>query len=444
VSKLIFVQLNEVNFDLVRHYVFKYDELPSLKRLLTEFKRCETYGEDRYEDLEPWIQWVSAQTGMNYQQHGVFRLGDIVGLPREIKQVFERLEDKGLSVGAISPMNARNSLDSPAYFIPDPWTDTPSDPSRFSMNLTSMLRQTVNDNATGKISPKSYLTLLECTLRSFSFPRTLQLARLVFRARRKPWTKSLILDYLIHLVHLHLWQLKKPDVSFVFLNAGAHIQHHYFFNSEFGGSPQLRKNPSWYVPASADPVRDMLKVYDEILADYITESRNGARLILATGLTQVPYDQIKYYYRLKDHENFLREAGIRFEKVLPRMTRDFEVIFRSEEDAISASTQFASFRLEKTGQPLFGEIEVRKHSVFVTLTYRNEIGEDDCALHQGASRMERFGKMVAFVAIKNGMHDKRGFVFVSPDAPVNLPKDPVSVTYLHDLTLQLSNLPPHR
>ena len=112
-----------------------------------------------------------------------------------------------------------------------------------------------------------------------------------------------MLDFLIHLVHLHFYKKKKPHFSSVFLNAGAHIQHHYFYNTKF--IDNLPKNPNWYINPNSHPINDMLEVYDKILGDYIKLSKNGKCLLIATGLRQVPYDLIKFYYRLKDHKNFL-------------------------------------------------------------------------------------------------------------------------------------------
>lgn len=434
---LIFVQLNEVNFDFVEHYVRKYNDLPSFARVLSTFQKMETRGEEAYEELEPWIQWVSAQTGKTYAEHGVFRLGDMVNAPDDLVQVFEALEERGLRVGAISPMNARNRLKHPAYFIPDPWTDTPADASGFSTRLSAMLRQTVNENASGRISARSVITLLEAMAYSFSIRGTSDLIRTIVATRRQPWIKSLVLDRLIHLVHLKLLQRQRPDVSFVFLNAGAHIQHHYILNSEPAGARS--RNPAWYVPADADPVRDMLKVYDSILGDYLELQKSGARMVIATGLTQVPYDRVKFYYRLKNHFDFLKLIGISPVRVLPRMTRDFEAEFANEAQAAQAAEQLAALTLERDSRPVFGEIDRRGTQVFVTLTYPDEIKLDDTLLLSNGDRLQDFGTMVAFVAIKNGMHSTRGFSFLSPNVPAPSGLDgPCHVARLFDVALSIA------
>lgn len=433
-KKLIFLQLNEINFDVVRKYV-ELDFLPNFSQLLSSFHSLETFAESKYVELEPWIQWVSAQTGKTYSEHRVFRLGDIVN--SHVPQVFELLEERGLRVGALSPMNARNELRSPAYFVPDPWTETVSDSSSYSKRFTQMLRQTVNDNARGKVSFGSFLTFIESVIRSFEPRGVWQLLRLIAKSYQRPWHRALVLDQLIHLVHRMLMRKTQPDVSFVFLNAGAHIQHHYFLSSAFANSTS--KNPNWYVDQNVDPVFDMLQAYDCILGDYLNATESGTRLIVATGLTQVPYERVKFYYRLRDHASFLTHLGIRFFKVSPRMTRDFEVFFSDSSKAEICMKRLGRMRLARDNVPLFGEIENRGNSLFVTLTYPNEILANDAAVIEGVTEMADFGSQVAFVAIKNGMHASKGFAFFSPRCIDALPIQPVHVSALFELTLRAAS-----
>ena len=120
-KNLTLLELNEINFDYVHWYIEKGYSLPGFEWLMQQ-NPAETFAEDKYEELEPWIQWPSVHTGKTYEEHQVFRLGDIVNTNH--RQIFEAVEAQGFRVGAISPMNAANKLTNPAYFIPDPWTKT--------------------------------------------------------------------------------------------------------------------------------------------------------------------------------------------------------------------------------------------------------------------------------------------------------------------------------
>ncbi|WP_440633384.1 hypothetical protein [Candidatus Pelagibacter sp. HIMB1485] len=431
--KFLLIQLNEINFDLVDKYLNQSNKkkYPNLKILKKTYKCFNTHSEKEYKNLEPWIQWVSVYLGKDYNQHKIFRLGDIINHPNE-KQIFEKIESKGFQVGAISPMNTENRLKNPSYFIPDPWTNTFPDDSNFSKRVSLMLKQTVNDNASGGISFSSILSVFEIIFKTFHYKKTTFLAKLIFSSIIKPWKKSLVLDYLIHLIHLNFFKKKSPNFSTIFLNAGAHIQHHYFFNSKF--LENFPKNPDWYIKSFFDPIEDMLEVYDKIIGDYLKLSKEGKQILISTGLRQIPYDDNKFYYRLKNHSDFLENIGIKFSKVLTRMTRDFEIIFDNELDLLKAKEILHNIKSKKDNINIFSEIEKRTKSLFVTLTYPNEIKKNDLLIVNEKKVLDFFDQ-VLFVAIKNGMHDSKGYVFYSPNLNFKTPKETIHVSELHDMIL---------
>jgi hypothetical protein len=187
---------------------------------------------------------------------------------------------------------------------------------------------------------------MQIFFKTFSYKNSTKLINLIFFALIEKWKKSLVLDYIIHLVNFYFLKKKKPDFATVFFNAGAHIQHHYYFNSKNYNS--TLKNPDWYIKNSIDPIEYMLKVYDEIIGDYLKFcQKNNYKIIIATGLRQVPYDKVKFYYRLKNHSLFLKEIGVNFSHLYPRMTRDFEIIFQNNDDLLKAKKILAEIRLER-------------------------------------------------------------------------------------------------
>ena len=423
-KQLILLALNEINFDVVEKYVaMDVARFPSLKRLL-EGARIRTVAEQNYEELEPWIQWPSVHTGKSYADHGVFRLGDMVG--SEVPQIFERLEQAGRKVGVISAMNAENRLNHPAYFIPDPWTKTPSDGTLWSRTLSEAVSQAVNDNAKARITIKSAFQVVLGLLRFARLKHYVRYLELVTSSRKKPWLKALVLDLLLHDVHWNMFNRHKPDFSTLFLNAGAHIQHHYFFNAKPLRSELANKNPVWYVKEDEDPLSDVLDLYDLIVGEYF--SRADADVILATGLAQKPYDRVKFYYRMNDHADFLRSLGIAFTGVFPRMTRDFLIEFTNEQQALQAHSVLSSVTVQTDGLPLFGEIDNRGSSLFVTLSYPHEITA--ATNYSFAGQLRALKPRVSFVAIKNGMHQSEGFAFFTPGVAAHAPEDKAHVGHL--------------
>ncbi len=422
-KKLIFIELNEINFDLVKIYAQKYD-LKNFKYLIKKLKI--TSSEDEYELLEPWIQWYSIRTGIKAKDHKVFRLGDSIN--SDIPQIFEKIENLGFSVGAISPMNSPNNCKNPKYFIPDPWTNTRSDNSILSSLIDKLLKQTVNDNAKNSISLISYLTIIRSVLFYTSIKNFPIYLKYFFSSYKAKWRKALFLDLLIHDIHMKLLKEKKPNYSSIFFNAGAHIQHHYLFNSMV--SNEHLKNPENLINSSLDPCKEVIFLYEKIIGDYL--NLKDCNLIIATGLTQEINEHAEFYYRLNEHEKFLKKLNIKFKKVYPRMSRDFLIEFQTEEEINKAYLILSSIKIKEHN--LFGVLEKRDRSLFVTLTYSEEITMSDYIL---INEMKiEIKKEISFVSIKNGKHSSKGFCFFEGNFKnlENL-KSSFNIINLHNLVL---------
>lgn len=426
-KQLILLELNEINFNVVDFYVKSGVVLAGFSELFRS-GIVETESEPLYHNLEPWIQWPSVHTGKTFDEHKVFRLGDFVESSHV--QFFERVENEGYSVGAVSPMNAANRLARPAYFIPDPWTRTPSDNSYFSKSITSAIKQAVNDNSQAKLTFKTVFNLGLAFVGLVSPSRYLPLLRYALRARSKPWRKALFLDLLLYEIHKSLWIKKAPNFSTLFLNAGAHIQHHYFFNSPYVQSEEL-KNPSWYIANTADPVLEMLIAYDAILVDFLRSP--NTEFIVATGLSQKPYEDLQYYYRLIDHAAFLRKLGIDFTDVVPRMTRDFLISFDTDDQALLAEQRLSQILVDGEVK-LFDEIDNRGKDLFVVLTYPSEVTDRTMISYLGGEA--RLGEAVTFVAVKNGEHQSKGFAVFSAGLRALSPPSGSHVSDIHRTVLQ--------
>jgi len=423
---LILVELNEINFDVVQYYIDKGISLPAMQHII-ESGLVITRAESEYDHLEPWIQWVSVHTGKEYSEHNIFRLGDFVNSKE--KQFFEQVEEAGFKVGAISPMNATNKLKNPSYFIPDPWTQTKSDESFMSKIITQSIAQSVNDNAQSKLTIKTILSLIFAFFILVRPSKYYSLIKYALSAFGKSWRKALFLDIFLYEIHKTLYKNKKPNFSTIFLNAGAHIQHHYFFNSPYVQSKEL-KNPSWYINENFDPMLEMLIVYDRLIADLI--KHKDSELIISTGLSQRPYTNLKFYYRLKDHKNFLDNIGIKYLDVMPRMTRDFLISFKSNEDAKIAEKKLSSIIVNSDKQ-LFGEIDNRGKDIFVVLTYPHEI-KNDTYIEIQDKQIKLFDKVV-FVAVKNGEHYSKGYTYFSEGLSELKPKPNSHVSNIHKTVL---------
>jgi hypothetical protein len=406
-NKTILLGLNELNFDYIKFYI-NQGFLPNFKKIFDIQPPIESVSEKEYKLLEPWVQWVTIHTGKPYYEHKVFRLGDIIN-NLELSQIFEELENEGLSVGAVSPFNAENRLKNPAFFVPDPWTKTEASGNWVVKALYQAVHQSVNDNAKDKLNLKSMISLGLGLLLYVPIHRWSHYLKTVFN-EKKPGAKAVILDSLLADVHLTLWKKHKPDFSNLFLNSGAHIQHHYLFNSKaYKGNI---KNPEWYCPDGFDPLIQILSEYDYQIGKIL--KIKDVKLIIATGLHQQPHENLTFYWRLKEHVKFAEMIGIKnFSEILPRMSRDFLVKFNNEIDATNAEKLLNSFYAFKDDIKIF-ELDNRGTSLFVELVYPNDIGDNDSIYSKDSKdskfKLDNFKSYIAFVAIKNGEHNGIGYL----------------------------------
>ena len=399
-KKLLLIQLNEINFELIKQYSndidFKFFNKEFFENLSI------TNSEEKYELLEPWIQWVSIYTGERAEQHKIFRLGDI----RKYKgtSLFNIIEELNKSVGVVCSMNLENNLKKPKYFFSDPWVNTLSGPGSIIKFISKTIAKVVNLNSNKSMPISLYGQVLAVLLISFRFKSIFVYLKLIFNFKKK-WNKALLLDLILHDLHLSLIKKHKTDFSSIFLNAGAHIQHHYFFNSNYLKKNNLT-NPEWYIKKKYDPILDMIIFYDRILLEY--KKLNNYEIVLATGLSQKPYDRKKFYYRLKNHEKFLRVLNINFTKVEPRMTRDFLINFKNYEDKNQAIKRINE--LNNINQKKIFSFEIRNDSIFVTLSLQEEISKNE-EIQIDNNKKIFIKDYIVFVALKNGMHDQKGYFY---------------------------------
>jgi hypothetical protein len=397
---LLFLELNEVNFGYVEAYIAR-GLLPNFKTFLGKYGYAETTSEEHYEQLEPWIQWVTAHTGLTLAEHGIFRLGDITG--SDIEQIWEKLAARGLSVGAISPMNAKCRLRSADFFVPDPWTNTELVADPVVKRLYGAIAQAVNDNAQSRVTAQSLLNLAVGGLLSAAPSNYGQYLQYVAKAKSHPWKRAIFLDQLLADLFVKSVRTYQTNFATLFLNAAAHIQHHYLFSSTVYDG--VMRNPDWYVDPAQDPLLDVYTAYDRILGSIRTQFPD-ARIMLATGLHQDPHRKITYYWRIRDHAAFFKKIHVQYKSVEPRMSRDFLLTCDNAEAAQVAEARLNAAYADD-GTRLF-EVDNRGRDLFAMLTYPSDIDKTTCFSIKD-QKFKRLVDDVAFVAIKNGEHNGIGY-----------------------------------
>lgn len=411
-KKLILIQLNELNFDVLNKYL-EIKNFPNLKKIVN-LQSVVLTSEKEYHQLEPWVQWVSVYTGKSFDEHKIFRLGDAENIMQP--QIYETIERLGFSVIAVSPMNAANRLTNSKLFMPDPWTETKFSGGWLDQKLYKSIKQLVNDNAGSKVELKSaFYFILAFIVYSKKINWILYL-KLVMSSRWRKWNKALFLDLFLCDYFVKKSEKTNADFSSLFLNSIAHIQHHYLKNSIVNSST-TKKNPSWLLKKNQDPMLDGLSILDKALEPIVNDLQKN--LVVATGLSQELYKPFEYYYRLKNHKSFLKKIGVDYLKVLPRMTRDFEVIFSN--NILRDKAHDILSDVKSGNMCLFGVIEKRNKSLFITFSFNDEIVETT----KVSSPIGEFylRPYVNFVALKNGHHIGKSWAYFSDGLASKVPKN---------------------
>jgi len=124
------------------------------------------------------------------------------------------------------------------------------------------------------------------------------------------------------------------------------------------------------------------------------------------------------------------------------MTRDFLIECDNNDDATLAQRHLEGLTVSTDGLPLFGSIDNRGSSLFVTLTYPNEVQERSVVV--GSTTPIHLMQHVVFVAIKNGMHAAHGYLYCRGAIARFAPPDGSHVSNLHSTVMRYFGIDPER
>jgi hypothetical protein len=434
-KKIIFLQLNELNFEYVARYA-QSNDLPNFKNFFDKHGYVITNSENKHELAQPWVQWPTVHTGLDFAEHGIYRLGDIA--KKDHPHIYEILEQRGLKVAAMSPFNAKNNTKNAAFFVPDPWTKTKFTGSKSLEAIYDAIAQVTDDYASDKITPKSIMLLVFGALDNIQWKNIPHYIKetLVYLLQNKKWYRALVCDRLLSDTFLTQWHRHQPDFSTLLLNGSAHLQHHYLFSSKvYEGSQQ---NPEWVIAKGEDPLLDILKVYDQILGDLI-KAVGSDRLIIATGLHQEAHERTTYYYRFNDQIKFLDQIGIQYTESYRLMTEDFVIVFQDKNEALMAERTLAQVQTVDTDDIFYietGDCEIRTLNTSNKIFHIENRGKDlyiqlkpvkcefpkNISIRSGDKIIENFDQLISFAQYKNTHHHGVGYFADSSLSKNTIPK----------------------
>ena len=432
--RLCVLQVNELNFDLVERYLNDADtsSYPSLRKVIREGEHRHTLGEREYSDIEPWIHWTNFATGLNLAEHQIRTLGD--PLVNQTSQVYEELDKLGHAVGVFGSMNSKYFGSNTGFFFPDFWSSQPVRANFGYKWFFYAARKAVINNAGNGLSffYKIILGLGALIFVKSSTWRTI--LKLVIRAKNKRWSKALIFDLVCSEFFEHCSKRYNISVGFLFLNAAAHIQHHFFNNFTLAEPSGKKANPEWYCPSEIDPFWAVMDAYESIFSSFVDGDK---KVLVVTGLRQTSLRDPMFYYRPKSLEEMIGGLKIVCRNTQYLMSRDFRLFFDNESQLLAAKARLSECKYiyKREVYPLFiSEREQKGLSLFCSVGIAADIS-DGVTFRNCSLNIEDF----VFVAIKNGIHESQGRLIRLGTSSVALPRDGVNLAALKNYVIEMVN-----
>ena len=405
--KLLIIELNEFNVELLENYADKFG-LKNIRRLL-KMPRNNTSCDElkEHHGLDPWVQWVSIHTGKPLRTHGIVRNNDVENL--KYKQFWEILSEKGISSGIWGAMNAkRNKSNLCHFFLPDPWNYSEK---AYPKNLDNFLYlpRYYSRNYTNFSKIKIIRGLLKL-LKFFIYPPLiLRLTKNFYKIFRFIITDGfnnnnlfVLFDLILSEVFIYYKKIFKPDVSIIFMNSLAHFQHHYWDPDKLNQKGKI-----------------CLENIDFILGKLLREIDKKEPLIIFNGMSQKNVKNEGYcIYKLKNAKKFLNDLNIKFIDIEESMTNDGKIKFHCIEDLKKAKNTIDNIFI-KNKKIFFTEniSSKRNFTLFWQLDFYEKILED--CYFSVFNKNFMFYKYFILLAERSGSHIPEGEII---HRHFNLPK----------------------
>lgn len=417
VQPVIVLEFNELSPSLMDAFIGR-GILPNFKALRDQSQVFVTDAEEHAPNLEPWIQWVTAHTGLSFAEHGIFDLGD--GHKLTNPRLWEILSGHGHSVWICGSMNAAFHKPVNGFILPDPWSTgiQPYPKGEFEAYF-DYVRRNVQEHSReslpiSKADHLRFLTYLAGHGLSLKTLRSTMQQLLEERSGRGRWKRATILDRFQWDVFAHYWKQYNPTFSTFFLNSTAHFQHMYWRNMQ---PEHFRLAPSQEDQNDhADAIEFGYRAMDSIVGDCLRLANGKATVILCTALGQQPcltYEEKggKTFYRLVSPDAYFRFAGIssRYEYA-PVMSEQFHLYFDNEQDAKSAETLLSGVHFE-TGEPL---MKVRRdgREIFSGCSVFRQVDPATPVLSASGESAPFRTLLYQAAGLKSGMHHPDGILWI--------------------------------
>ncbi len=367
-NRTLVFELNEFNRDLLLDGARAF----GFKNLLWMYETLEetvTHTTDTYESdwLEPWVQWVNVHTGQPSSSHQVKHLGDVPDL--KSPQIWETLSHMGKTTVVSGVLNGRRGdAQKCIYFLPDPWTFSENAFPQDEQALLNFPRYFAKNRIRPDYGELSFF-FLQFLVRVLKSPRacvellkhTPRVLMNLIRFKGATFVGFTFAEYLLAVIFLDKWKKTNPDLGIVFMNSLAHVQHYYWNGNKIQNNAEIK-----YCLYFVDSVLGFLRTE--------TTQQTNCHLVVLNALSQMNTNHEKKWvsYRPKDHTQFLKLLGIKFDKVEALMSYDATVFFPNVKECKNAAEILRSLSIAKIPLLLVEEYPSQPNKLFYRLNFTDE------------------------------------------------------------------------
>lgn len=413
--RLMLLEFNELCPSLMQRFMAQ-GHLPTFQRFFGESLVQTTEARERAPYLDPWIQWLTVHTGVNFSEHRVEKLNE--GHTFTGKRLWDLISDQGGRVWVCGSMSTRYEPGLKGALVPDPWTtETRPTPAALAPYFSFVQRAVQDSTVEGsRFSKGDALRFLRFMAgHGLRFSTVLAAARQILEERTGSgrWKRAVILDRLQLDLFKHVWKSDRPDFATFFLNSTAHFQHLHWREMEpevFTVKPS-DADLAQYASAILFGYQNM----DRILADILTMVDDNTTVVLATAISQQPfltYEEQggKHFYRPRSFQGFLERVGVTgFTGVAPVMAHQFQVEFPSEEAARRGEAQLTGLTL--AGQPLMA-VERVGTKLFTGSRVTSHVPQGTTFDAPGVGSLGFYDLLYRVDGLKSGMHHPDGIFWM--------------------------------
>ena len=391
--KLLVLELNEYNFDILKKYSKKYN-LKYVKKILN-FHHTKTTTEDvylgnnnQYGYLDPWSQWVSIHTLTKSKKHKIKNLGDVPGL--KIKQIWEL--KKNINFYVWGPMNAsRRESKNVKLFFPDPWVYSEKAYPKNLNKILEPIKRTIKNRGNDSILSKIIYSF-SITYEISKYIGVLKITNFIFKTLidyfryKKNYVFFCNWEFLCLKVLINIIKNKDNFISLYFINSLAHVQHHYWKKNQY-----------------TQEIKYCLKNLD-MMIEYIYRNKNF-NILMINGLSQKnsEKDQLCLYEQIS-HSKFLRKLGIKYKKIEKLMTNDAFIFFNTKKEALKCKKILLNVKFKNKN--IFHVEIINNKKIFYKTNFIKKINKNDFLFINNYKL--KFLDYFNYITLRRGIHTQNG------------------------------------